>query len=59
MKKDTIFWDVDTQFDFMRPKGKLYVTGAEAGGLGCNIVANEWDGPQHSAVHLTGLNHYR
>lgn len=28
MKKDTIFWDVDTQFDFMRPKGKLYVTGA-------------------------------
>jgi len=29
MKKDTIFWDVDTQFDFMRPKGKLYVTGAE------------------------------
>ena len=29
MKKDTIFWDVDTQFDFMRPKGKFYVTGAE------------------------------
>jgi len=29
MKKDTIFWDVDTQFDFMRPKGKLYVTGAQ------------------------------
>ncbi len=29
MKKQTIFWDVDTQFDFMMPKGKLYVPGAE------------------------------
>jgi len=29
MKKDTLFWDVDTQFDFMRPEGKLYVPGAE------------------------------
>jgi nicotinamidase/pyrazinamidase len=29
MKKDLIFWDVDTQFDFMRPEGKLYVPGAE------------------------------
>ena len=28
MKKQTIFWDVDTQFDFMRPEGKLYVPGA-------------------------------
>jgi nicotinamidase/pyrazinamidase len=24
-----IFWDVDTQFDFMRPEGTLYVPGAE------------------------------
>jgi len=30
MKKQTVFWDVDTQFDFMRPEGKLYVPGAES-----------------------------
>ena len=26
----TIFWDVDTQVDFMEPEGKRYVPGAEA-----------------------------
>lgn len=29
MKENTIFWDIDTQYDFMNPQGKLYVHGAE------------------------------
>ncbi len=55
MKKDTIFWDVDTQFDFMQPQGNLYVPGAEniidkvnlarrfALENGCSIIADvDW-----------------
>jgi nicotinamidase/pyrazinamidase len=29
MKKEIVFWDVDTQFGFMIPEGNLYVPGAE------------------------------
>ncbi len=29
MKQNPLFWDVDTQFDFMQPEGRLYVPGAE------------------------------
>lgn len=30
IKKNTIFWDEDTQYDFMRSDGKLYVPNAES-----------------------------
>src|SRR5580693_3233250 len=29
VSRQTIFWDVDTQVDFLLPGGKLYVPGAE------------------------------
>jgi nicotinamidase/pyrazinamidase len=29
MKDPAVFFDIDTQYDFMRPKGLLYVRGAE------------------------------
>jgi len=29
LRDDIIFWEVDTQADFMLPHGKLYVPGAE------------------------------
>jgi len=30
MRRDVVFWDVDTQADFMHPDGKLYVPDAES-----------------------------
>jgi nicotinamidase/pyrazinamidase len=29
ISRNTVFWEVDVQADFMRPQGKLYVPGAE------------------------------
>ena len=66
MKDDTIFWDVDTQFDFMRPEGKLYVLGAEtiidkvsevrrfALENGYSIVADiDWHSPDNAEISET------
>jgi len=66
MKKDVIFWDVDTQFDFMRPEGKLYVPGAEdiidkvsevrkfALENGCSIIAStDWHSTDNKEISNT------
>jgi len=53
MEKRTIFWDADTQYDFMMPDGKLYMEGADqiipavsevramALDHGCSIIASQ------------------
>ena len=53
MEKRTIFWDADTQYDFMMPEGRLYVEGADriipivsdvramALDHGCSIIASQ------------------
>lgn len=63
MKDGTIFWDVDTQFDFMKPEGRLYVPGAEtiidkvsevrrfALENGYSIIADvDWHGPDDDEI---------
>ena len=61
-----IFWDVDTQYDFMKADGKLYVPDAEqlvanlkkltdyAHGHGIRIVASADDHvPEHAEISAT------
>jgi nicotinamidase/pyrazinamidase len=63
MAKKTLFWDVDTQYDFMMSDGHLYVAGAEQllptiGALrtmaldnGCSIVASmDWHGRDNPEI---------
>lgn len=45
MEKRTIFWDADTQYDFMIPDGRLYMQGAD------QII------PAVSDVRATALDH--
>ena len=40
MPSSLVFWDVDTQFDFMHPAGKLYVPGAET--IISNLHVHTW-----------------
>ena len=66
MKHDTVFWDVDTQFDFMQPQGALYVPGAEtiiekvsetrrlALDNGCSIIADvDWHTAENPEISDT------
>jgi nicotinamidase/pyrazinamidase len=51
MAMRTIFWDVDTQFDFMMPEGKLHVPGAER--LLPNLAALT-DHARRSGIRIVG-----
>jgi len=66
MKKGMLFWDVDTQYDFMRPEGRLYVPGAEgiidnvskarrfALDNGCSILASmDWHKKENPEISDT------
>jgi nicotinamidase/pyrazinamidase len=63
MKNETIFWDIDTQYDFIMPDGKLYVKGAEnildnisnvrrfALDNGYSIIASmDWHSPENPEI---------
>ena len=50
-----VFWDVDTQVDFMRPTGKLYVGGAE--GIEDNL-AKLTQFARYSGIRLLGSVDY-
>ena len=63
MDKRTLFWDVDTQYDFIMPDGKLYAKGAEeivpvvsdlramALDHGCSIIASmDWHDPDNPEI---------
>ena len=70
-KKETIFWDVDTQFDFMQPTGKLYVPGAEtiidkvsavrkfAFDNGCSMIADiDWHSLDNEEISPRNANRF-
>jgi nicotinamidase/pyrazinamidase len=63
MDKRTLFFDIDTQYDFIMPDGKLYAKGAEqivpvvsdlrtmALDNGCSIVASlDWHDPENPEI---------
>lgn len=63
MDKRTLFWDIDTQYDFIMPDGKLYSKGAEeiipvvsdlramAIENGCSIIASmDWHDPNNPEI---------
>jgi nicotinamidase/pyrazinamidase len=66
MDKKTLFWDVDTQYDFLMPDGRLYVPGADqiipaisdlramALDGGCSIIAStDWHSTENPEISET------